>query len=309
MRYCILVLSLLLSYAAYAEKPDFRPLREALEISCNKQHQPQCSLISADAEIFSQRVITHFTPKLVSDEGLLTGYYLPLVEGSYAQSADYSVPVYGVPEDFSAPYLTRKQIDNGALEGKETPILWLKDRIELFFLQVQGSGRVLLPDGSVIGLGFAAKNGQPYASIGKLLVKEGQIDVETASMQSIKAWLRQHPEEIDRVLWHNPSYIFFQLQDAPQAIGAQGVPLTPYASVAVDPSVIPYGSLVRIDYLNENNQPERSVYAVAQDTGSAIKGPNRMDFFLGFGQEAEEVAGKLKARAKFWVLQPKALHD
>lgn len=244
----------------------------------------------------------NFSFETLTTEGLLTAYFLPLVEGSYARSEEYRYPVWGVPKNFKTPYFTRKEIDQGALNNRENPLLWVKSKVDLFFLQVQGSGKVRLPDGEIIGLGFAAKNGQPYRSIGKLMAGKGLIEGEALSMQGIKAWLVANPSRRDEILWHNPSYVFFQKQEAGLAIGAQGVPLVAKGSAAVDPSIISYGTPILIEAVLPDASSPSLQLAIAQDTGSAIKGETRVDWFLGYGDEAASVAGRMKQKASYHKL-------
>ncbi len=251
-----------------------------------------------------------YQPQLLTSDGLLTAYYLPLLEGSLEKTADYPHPVWGVPKRIKKPYFTRQEIDQGALKGKENPLLWVKDKVDLFFLHIQGSGRVVLPDGKIMGLGFADKNGQKYQSIGKYMIKNEMVTGEAMSMQGIKKWLRNNPENANKVLWHNPSYVFFSLQEAPAAIGGQGVPLTPRGSIAVDPKEIPYGTPVLIETTLPDETKPSYLLTIAQDTGSAIKTKRRADWFLGAGDGIGELAGRLKQKARFTVLKPKgSLHE
>lgn len=265
----------------------------------------------ADRSPAQQRALfdQYFTPQKLTEDGLLTGYYLPLLQGSLTPSPDYPYPVWGVPKDFRTPYLTREEIDRHGLEGKAEVLLWVKDKVDLFFLHVQGSGQVELPDGTHIGLGFAAKNGQPYQSIGRVLVERGDLPKDDVTLHSIKEWLRVHTSLVDELLWQNPSYIFFRKQKPKEAIGGQGVPLTPEASLAVDPAVIPYGTPVLIRTTLPEEQFPRWILGVAQDTGSAITGRNRIDWFLGEGKIAEDLAGKMKQPAEFILLRPKGFAD
>lgn len=273
------------------------------EVECDSLKQ---LLRHGDAVAMQHWLSEHFTLGRRVDKGLLTGYYLPLLEGSLERDAEYRYPVWGVPKDFRTPYpMTRQQIDTLGLAGKAKPLLWVKDKIDLFFLHIQGSGRVRLPDGRVIGLGFAAKTGQPYRSIGKLLIEQGEIPREAMSLQALKRWLRAHPQQQDRVLWYNPSYVFFQRQKVPQAVGAQGIALTPKGSLAVDAAHIPYGTPVLIQTTLPGQRKPQWILTVAQDTGSAIQGETRADWFLGFGREAENLAGALKQPATFYLLRAK----
>ena len=293
---------------------DVDPAYNALNQACLKKKPPYSQAFCArfyQKRLYSanekrQFFVDYYRPQLLTDEGKLTAYFLPLIEGSLTPSADYPYPVWAVPKDFKKPYLTRQKIDEGALKHKETPLLWVKDKVDLFFLHIQGSGKVLLPDGSIMGLGFAAKNGQTYNSIGKKMVAEGLIEGAEVSMQGIKKWLKANPKEMNRILWHNPSYIFFQKQKADEAIGAQGVPLTARGSIAVDPKHIAYGTPVLIETTLPDAKMPSLHLAIAQDTGSAIKSEKRIDWFLGHGKGVGELAGRMHQKARYTVLKPKA---
>jgi membrane-bound lytic murein transglycosylase A len=205
------------------------------------------------------------------------------------------------------PYFTRAEIDQGLAEVKGTEILWVKDKIELFFLQIQGSGRVELEDGTTIRLGFAKSNGHPYRSIGKILVSRGELKLSQASMQGIKEWAQRNPDKIDALLHENPSYVFFRKLpsnlDGP--IGSLGVPLTPNRSIAVDDTYIPSGFPVYLATTQPNSSASLNRLMFAQDKGGAIKGAVRADYFWGFGESAAINAGKMKQRGFMWVLIPK----
>ena len=279
---------------------------------------------------------THFAPFKVNNQdrspsGIVTGYYEPLLRGSLKRSHEYPYPAYGVPEDLVSvdvkqyplfkefrgvgrrsgadliPYYTREEIDQGlaSLKGKE--ILWVKDKVELFFLQIQGSGRVQLKDGSTIRLGFAKSNGHPYRSIGKSLVSKGELRLSQASMQGIKRWGERNPDKIDALLRENPSYVFFRTLPANLAgpIGSLGVPLTPNRSIAVDDTYIPSGFPVYLSTSWPNSADPLNQLMFAQDKGSAIKGAVRADYFWGFGESAAINAGKMKQAGLMWVLIPK----
>ena len=313
-RLLILLCSFMMLSAFDWREVDVEPAYDALRVACS-HHKPTMQDRAFCMEFWKRKLESPegkqrwfertYDIKPLTDEGLLTGYYLPLLEGSRTPSEVYPCPVWGVPKEFKKPYLTRQQIDQGALKNKETPILWVKDKVDLFFLHIQGSGRVQLPDGTMVGLGFAAKNGQEYRSIGKLLLQEGVMEKHEISLQSLKTWLRANPDQIDRTLWHNPSYIFFNLQEDPQAIGAQNIPLTPKGSLAVDPKHISYGTPVLIETTLPNESESRFILTIAQDTGSAIKSEKRADWFLGFGSQAEALAGEMKQPARFWLLERK----
>ncbi|MDA1332083.1 MAG: MltA domain-containing protein [Proteobacteria bacterium] len=279
---------------------------------------------------------THFVPFKVNNQdgassGLVTGYYEPLLQGSVKRSRDYPYPAYGVPDDLVSvdvrqyplfkefrgvgrrsgtdliPYFTREEIDKGLanLHGKE--ILWVKDKVELFFLQIQGSGRIQLDDGSIIRLGFAKSNGHPYRSIGKSLVSKGELKLSQASMQGIKLWGERNPDKIDTLLQENPSYVFFRKLPANLGgpIGSLGVPLTANRSIAVDDTYIPAGFPVYLATSWPNSSDPLNQLMFAQDRGGAIKGAVRADYFWGFGESAAINAGKMKQEGLMWVLIPK----
>lgn len=268
-----------------------------------------------------------------SDEGLITGYYEPLLRGSRKPSSRYRHAVYGLPDDLLVidladvhpdlkgmrlrgrldgrrvvPYYDRAQLaeGRGALAGRE--IVWVDDAIELFFLQIQGSGRVALETGEMLRVGYADQNGHPYRSIGRLLVERGDLPLERASMQGIKAWARANPGRVTELLNHNASYVFFREQPAglPGPLGALGLPLTARRSIAVDPGFVPLGAPVFISTTWPLSTRPLNRLMLAQDTGGAIRGPVRGDFFWGFGEEAAREAGRMKQRLRMWVLLPAA---
>jgi len=268
-----------------------------------------------------------------SEQGLITGYYEPKLYGSRTPDERFRYPLYGVPDDLLVvdlvdlypqlkgvrvrgrvegrrvvPYYDRAGI-NGEHAPKGRELFWVDDEIDLFFLQIQGSGRIELPDGSIIKVGYADHNGHPYASIGKRLVEMGELRLDQASMQGIKAWALANPERLPGLLHSNPSYVFFrELPDSLAAVGALGVPLTAQYSMAVDPSVIPLGLPVFLATTWPNSELELNRLMLAQDTGGAIKGTIRGDFFWGFGPEAGAYAGSMKQQGRMWVLFPKGVN-
>ncbi|PFH10584.1 membrane-bound lytic murein transglycosylase A [Collimonas sp. PA-H2] len=280
-----------------------------------------------------------FTPYQVinadgSDNGLVTGYYEPLLKGSRKRGGPYQTPLYRAPDDLITvdlasiypelkglrlrgrlvgnkvlPYPSRAELDkSGALAGKE--ILWVDDPIDAFFLQVQGSGRVQMNDGSsIVRVAYSDQNGYPYRSIGRYLVDKGELTLAQASAQGIKGWLAANPSRQQELLNANPSYVFFKEEkvlDASQGPkGAQGVPLTPLRSIAVDPQFVPLGTPVFLATTQPNSNTPLQQLVVAQDTGGAIKGAVRADFFWGFGNEAGDKAGRMKQRGTMWLLLPK----
>jgi membrane-bound lytic murein transglycosylase A len=263
--------------------------------------------------------------------GLVTGYYEPLLRGSRTRSKGFEQPVRGVPDDLLTvdlatvfpelkgkrvrgrlegnkvvPYWTRGEI---AARGDKLPartLLYVDDAVELFFLQVQGSGRVQLPDGSLTRLNYADQNGYPYQSIGRVLVDRGELKLAEASMQGIQAWARANPDRLDELLNANPSYVFFR--EAPNSkdgpVGALGLPLTAGRSIAVDPRSVPLGAPVFLATTHPNSSKTLNRLVLAQDTGSAIKGAVRADYFWGFGKEAGEQAGRMKQAGRMWLLLP-----
>jgi len=269
-----------------------------------------------------------------STEGLVTGYYEPLLRGSRERSKSFSHAIYGVPDDLLVvdlgelypelknfrlrgrldgrrvvPYWPRAELtpQAPALAGKA--LLWVADPIELFFLQVQGSGRVELPDGRRVRVGYADQNGHPYQSIGRWLVEQGELKLEDASMQGIQAWARANPKRLHELLNVNPSFVFFrELPDnGGGPPGALGVPLTPGRSIAVDPRAVPLGAPVFLATTQPASGQPMQRLVLAQDTGGAIKGAVRADFFWGFGAEAGAQAGRMRQKGEMWVLLPSAL--
>ena len=311
---------------------------------------------------------TQFLPYRVANadgsvQGLATGYYEPLLRGSRRKAGPYRYPLYAAPADLLivdlaeinpelkhlrlrgrlegrrvVPYYPRAEIERGlpALAGKE--LLWVDDPVDLFFLQIQGSGRVRLPTGELVRVGYADQNGQPYKSIGRYLVEQGELKLEQASMQGIKAWGVANPAKLDALLNQNPSYVFFRelpqqgggqgsATDGPVAtgdpattggpattsgpattggpVGALGVALTPERSIAVDPRYIPLGAPVFLATTWPGNAQALARVVLAQDTGGAIRGAVRADFFWGFGDTAGAQAGRMRQSARMWVLLPR----
>lgn len=251
-----------------------------------------------------------FVPYLVesagSNNGLFTGYYEPILAGSWRRSDRYSVPLYRPPGDSVRKLPTRAEIEAGALAGRGLELMWVDDPIGVFFLQIQGSGRVRMEDGRVVRVGFAGNNAQSYFPIGRELIRRGEIAPEQMSMQAIRDWLLAHPSEADGVMNMNPSYVFFRILDGEGPIGAHGVPLTPGRSLAVDPSFVPYGVPIWLETSDpvQGGAPLRRL-VVAQDTGGAIKGPIRGDVFWGVGEDAELRAGLMKQPGRYFLLLPR----
>ncbi len=293
------------------------------------------NLSDAEAREFFEK---HFEvrPVFAEDgetEGLITGYYEPLLQGSFEPSDEYRYPLYGVPDDLLivdlgavypqlkkmrlrgklvgnkvVPYYDRAQLtdDPDLLRGAE--ILWVNSLVDKFFLHIQGSGRVQLTDGSIVAVGYAGQNGHPYQSIGRVLIGMGELEREEVTLFTIKDWLRANPDRLHEVLAKNPSYIFFELRDgeAEGPLGSLNVALTPERSIAVDRSVIPLGAPVWLQTtLPDDEESPFARLMLAQDTGGAIKGHVRADVFWGQGSEAEKLAGEMKQQGRLFVLLPR----
>lgn len=250
---------------------------------------------------------------------LFTGYYEPELNGSLTRGGPYQTPVLAPPPGFVAARArgemgpSRAAIEAGALDTDKLALVWLDDPIDAFFLHVQGSGRVRLPDGKIERIGFAAKNGLPYTSIGKVLIERGALSRESVSMQSIRAWLSLNPDQARDVMQKNESYIFFKrLADMPAdhgPLGAEGVPLTTARSLAVDREYHPMGTLLWLDsrYPQAGGSGPLRRLMVAQDTGTAIRGIHRGDVFWGSGDEAARLAGHMNERGRLTALLPRSL--
>lgn len=281
-----------------------------------------------------------FTPYAINNNfhasGLFTGYYLPLLRGSLKQDAKYTVPVYGLPRDWVRvnlaafnsdlpdkriigqlknhrllPYPDRIAINQGAIHTTAPILLWVDDAVALFFAQIQGSTLVDLPNGKRLLLGYAGSNGHPYTAIGKVMIDHHLLDRASVSMQTIKAWLKAHPEQQDDILNQNASYVFFQLLNNKAPFGSEHVPLTPKRSLAVDTHYIPLGAPVWLDTTFPQNPGNNNVtfqhLLIAQDTGGHIKGVIRGDVYWGAGEQADYIAGHMKNKGKIWLLLPKNL--
>lgn len=297
-----------------------------------------------DPEGLRQLIESRFTPHELTDSkgarsGLITGYYEPLLRGSRTRGGPYQIALYRTPKDLInvdlssiypeikslrlrgrlegnrvVPYPTRAEIETkGLLAGQE--LMWVDDPVDAFFLQVQGSGRVQLPSGETVRVGYAEQNGYPYRSIGRYLIDQGALKPNDASMQSIKAWMAANPHRRDEVLHQNPSLVFFKeiaaLPAAQGPLGSMGLPLTAGRSVAVDPRFVTAGSLVFMSTrVPKTGAPPKDPglpfqrLMIAQDTGSAVQGAHRSDIFFGTGNEAGEVAGRMRAEGRMFVLLP-----
>ncbi|MGI9388122.1 MAG: murein transglycosylase A, partial [Methyloligellaceae bacterium] len=282
---------------------------------------------------------TYFVPHqlyAVGERGFLTGYFEPEMKGSRTKTPKFSVPVYRRPKDLVTlrrrtgngkkfkgltaarrtknglePYPTRGSIEKGVLAGQGLELLFVDDPVDFFFLQIQGSGRIALPSGKRVRIGFDARNGHPYSSVGKIMIKRGYADRKDMSMKTIKTWLRDNPEQARPLMWENKSYIFFrelsrkESQAGPQ--GAMGLPLTPGRSLAVDTRYHTLGTPVYVVSRKLRHRKRRSFrrLMIAQDVGSAIKGSERGDIYWGSGEGAGKIAGSTAHKGRFYVLLPK----
>jgi membrane-bound lytic murein transglycosylase A len=314
--------ALIAQCAVLAARPDWeRVCVEAREIATPDDNQ---------AREFFER---HFAPHRMHNDrgrrdGLITGYYEPVLDGSLTRSERFRFPVEGRPGDLLnielgelypdlkgrrlrgrldghrvVPYASRSEIETRALPDSAA-IAWVDDPVALFFLQIQGSGRVRLEDGTEIAVGYEDQNGHPYVAIGRVLIERGALARDQVNLFSIREWLHVHPEEAVEVMRANPSYVFFRKRDAAGAVGALGVPLAPARSIAVDPRYTTLGFPVWLDTALPDETPwQRLMFA--QDTGGAIRGPVRADIFFGDGSEAERLAGTMKNEGRIYVLVPK----
>ena len=268
-----------------------------------------------DSEVIREALEQWFQPYRAAagqqPKGLFTGYYQAEMMGSRRQSAYYNVPLYarpaGLPLDpakSGKPYLTRAEIEKGGLKGKTEVLLWVNDPIDAHILQIQGSGRIRLDDGSVVHVGFDGSNGHPFLGLGRILIDSGKLEKGAVTMQAVKEWLKAHPDEAPALMAKNNRYVFFRLIKGDGPIGAQGVALTAKRSLAVDPAFIAYGTPIWLKTTDPDGG-KLTRLMVAQDTGAAIKGPVRGDYYWGSGEEAFEMAGRMKSSGVYYLLLPR----
>lgn len=299
---------------------------------CNASHY----LFEADSATVRHFFENWFEPYQVSSddetEGLFTGYYESALNGSYTQNGVYKYPLHLRPDDLVmvylgkfrdelkgqriagrivngqlVPYETRSDIIDGQMRHDEDyEFVYLDSPVDAFFLHIQGSGRINMDDGSVLRVGYDGQNGHPYYAIGRELIKRGHLTKETVSLQSIRAWLENNPDQADEIMNTNKSYVFFRKLEGPGPIGAQNVALTAGRSLAIDRSLIPFGLPVFLsaEAPKDEEEPVKRLL-IAQDTGGAIRGAVRGDVFWGYGQRAEDLAGHMKSKGKYWLLLPK----
>ncbi len=321
------------SLAGWNEE-DFDVILQLFQQSCTTQPAQQlygklCDEAgqTGDAKVFFESSLHPY--KIIaadgSDTGLMTGYYEPLLYGSLKKNERFRYPLFAVPDDLITvkldtiypelkglrlrgrlegntlvPYSSREAM----IDSNTSVICWVDDKVSLFFLEVQGSGRIELDNGEMIFIGFANQNGHPYRSIGKYLVEKEEISADKISLQSIRKWLDDHPDRVDELLNINPSYVFFQ-ERSQSATGSLGLVLTAERSIAVDRHYIPLGSMLFMQSRDPFTQKPIQKTVFAQDTGGAIKGELRADMFWGYGEEAEHKAGKMQEPLELWILMPK----
>jgi membrane-bound lytic murein transglycosylase A len=319
---------------------DLKPLGNSLAEPCRDARAADIS----DAEKARTFFESHFVPLRISrlgeGEGFVTGYYEPVIDGSRVRSDVYTVPVYRRPSNLFVrglrqdavglpnkgqvfrkigrrklvPYYDRAEIEDGAIAGRGLEICWLKSQTDLLFTQIQGSARVRLEDGSTLRINYDAHNGHPYTPVGRILIERNIIPKDQMSMHRIREWMEQNPDGANELRRQNRSYVFFrevQLSDKDEAVGAQGVPLTPGRSIAVDKALHVYGTPFFIEgELPLESEQSRTPFRrlmIAQDTGSAIVGPARADIYFGAGSDAGNVSGRLRHGARFVMLVPNGL--
>ena len=286
----------------------------------------------------------HFSPYAIAfpdgrRDGLITGYYEPKLQGSRSPTPRFNVPLHAVPDDLLTvdlgelipelanrrvrarlegrrvvPYWSRREIERGAAPLANKALAYVADPLDAFFLQIQGSGRVELPDGGVMRLGYADQNGHPYRAIANVLIARGEMTLEQASMQSIRDWARGNADQLSALLDENPSYVFFREIPAPATgsldasidgpLGSLGVPLLARRTIAVDARAIPLGSPVWLATRQPSSGAPLERLVIAQDTGGAIRGAVRADFFWGAGEESALEAGRMRESGRLWILWP-----
>lgn len=325
--------------------PAFQAFRQSCPSLRWRDHWRDICALAATIDATDNQVVRaffeqHFVPHQVfnadgTSTGLMTGYYGPELRGSRVPTDEYRYPLYKQPDDMLVidlsevypdlrnyrlrgrlegnrviPYFDRSQIDFSGTPLIGHELFWVNDPVELFFLHIQGSGSIRLPDGERVVVNYANQNGHPYRSIGRLLLDRNEMTRDQMSMQNIRLWVARNPEAGEKLLAENPSYVFFREMppgtESPP--GAMGIPLTPLRSLAVDPRTIPLGAPVYLSttFPGTSDRPLRQLM-VAQDTGGAIKGRVRGDFFWGMGNEAGEFAGRMRSQGELWVLLPKDL--
>jgi membrane-bound lytic murein transglycosylase A len=326
--------------AQQAAPADPKALGGSLRDPCHSAKAADISDAAKARAFFEENFLPLRISRLGEGEGFVTGYYEPIIDGSRTATDVYTVPVYRRPSNLFVrgkkqsdsslpnkgevfrkigrrklvPYYDRGEIEDGAIAGRGLEICWLKSQTDLLFAQIQGSARIRLEDGSTVRINYDAHNGYPYTAVGRILIDRGIIPKEQMSMQRIREWMDQNPDGAKELRRQNRAYVFFRevaLTDKDEAVGAQGVPLTPGRSIAVDKALHVYGTPFFIEgelpiESEQSKTPFRRLM-VAQDTGSAIVGPARADIYFGAGADAGRVSGRLRNNARFIILVPKSL--
>ena len=320
--------------------PDSRALGASLRGPCRAARAREISEAAGARAFFEENFVPLEIMRLGQEAGFVTGYYEPIIEGSRVKTDVYNVPVYRRPSNLFmrgysqaspelpnkgqvfrkigrrklVPYYDRGEIEDGILDGRGIEICWFKDQTDLLFAQIQGSARVHLPDGSTLRINYDSYNGYPFTPVGRILVERGIFSKEEISMQKIREWMEANPDGAKELRRQNRSYVFFRevnLSDKDEAIGAQGIPLTPGRSIAVDKALHVYGTPFfiagELPIESERSKTPFHRLMIAQDTGSAIVGPARADLYFGAGPDAGKVAGRLKSSMRFVMLVPKSL--
>lgn len=283
---------------------------------------------------FESRFQAYAATNFGKRRGLFTGYYEPQLRGAWQADSRFRVPIYSLPKDVIGadlgqfddrwsgeqiagrlvdgryvPYFDRAEIEDGALAGRQLEILWVDDPIDAFFLHIQGSGRITLPDGAHLRLGYGGRNGRPYTAVGRELVAAGIMKLKDVSMPAIRRWMVENPVAGQALMRKNRSFVFFKVLKTEGPIGAQGVVLTPGRSLAVDRAFIPLSVPLWLATTDPGTKPVKPLrrLVIAQDTGSAIKGPVRGDLFWGYGAAAGDKAGIMKERGSYFLLLPRGL--
>ncbi len=318
---------------------DARPVRAALEEVCARAVKAGRLAPEAARQFFETNFVPVRIRKLGDSAGFLTGYYEPIVDGSRFPTREFTVPMYRRPPDLTAPgvpdggpfpntgrafrrtesgelvpYYDRGEIEDGALDGRHLELCWLRSATEALFIQIQGSARVRLEDGAMLRINYDAHNGYSYVPVGRVLIERGLVPREEMSMQRIREWMHDNPEEAKDVRRQNRSVVFFRiigLDDDTEAIGAQGIPLSAGRSIAVDKALHVYGTPFFIEadlpLASPKSQSPFRRTMIAQDTGSAIVGPARADLYFGAGDEAGQVAGRIRQNGRFAILLPREI--
>lgn len=303
------------------------------QIACRKFKKVNANSAVAIRQFFEQNFMPYSVAAGTNSEGLFTGYYEASLNGSRIRHGAYQYPLRSRPDDLVMvdlgafreelkgqriagrvrggklkPYETHKQILAGKLpKNQDKTLVWVDSPVDAFFIQIQGSGIVALDDGSVMRVGYAGQNGHPYYAVGRELVKNGELTKGNVSLQSIQDWMETNPDKAQDLMTTNKSYVFFRELQGEGPVGAEGIALTAKRSLAIDHSIIPYGMPVWLsaEQPNATSNVMMNRMMITQDTGGAIRGPVRGDFFWGFGAKAENSAGPMKSKGRYWFLLPK----